>query len=475
MPLTEAGRQRGLTWDAALLTMPEHQCKPHPSTYGYRGIGGPRIDRIVDPKNFSVIALTMHIPWMEQRRIVWLDGRPHPPEYAAHTWQGFSTGRWEGETLVVDTTHLKAGWIRRNGLALSDKATMREYFIRHGNTLTHTYVISDPYYLSEPLIKTSGFQLANNDNLAPYPCQAVEEVDRPAGVVPSYLPGKNPYQEEFAKRYNLPLKGVLGGAETALPEFVRGMDTSASMSGRSRARAARPWRSRLACAAWRSWRSSALAPARRRRAAGPRRHRRDQGPCTSRARSTCSSARAPTSSSASATTACWWWTAAPPACRRSCWRRSTRCRRASRSGSIVNTHYHPDHTGGNETIAKSGGAIVAGNFAQQINSRTGGGGTAFIFAHENTLRHFELAPAGQTAPPVGAWPTDVFFGKRKDFSFNGEAVVLMFEPNAHTDGDILVHFRGSDVVAAGDVYINTSYPDPSIARAAAASTATWRR
>ena len=125
---------------------------------------------------------------------------------------------------------------------------------------------------------------------------------------------------------------------------------------------------------------------------------------------------------------------------------------------IINTHYHPDHTGGNEAIAKSGGAIVAGNFAQQINTRTGGGGTAFIFAHENTLRHFELAPAGQAAPPVGAWPTDVFFGKRKDFSFNGEAVVLMFEPNAHTDGDILVHFRGSDVVAAGDVYINTSYP-----------------
>jgi hypothetical protein len=230
IPLTEAGRQRGLTWDAAILTMPEHQCKPHPSTYGYRGIGGPRIDRIVDPKNFSVVALTMHIPWMEQRRTVWLDGRPHPPEHAAHTWQGFSTGRWEGETLVVDTTHLKAGWVRRNGLALSDKATMREYFIRHGNTLTHTYVISDPYYLSEPLIKTSGFQLANNDNLAPYPCQAVEEVDRPSGVVPSYLPGKNPYQDEFAKRYNLPLKGVLGGAETALPEFVRGMDTSASMA-----------------------------------------------------------------------------------------------------------------------------------------------------------------------------------------------------------------------------------------------------
>ncbi len=125
---------------------------------------------------------------------------------------------------------------------------------------------------------------------------------------------------------------------------------------------------------------------------------------------------------------------------------------------VVNTHFHPDHTGGNEAISKAGGAIVAGNFAQQINSRTGGGGTAFIFAHENTLRHFELTPAGQTAPPVGAWPTDVFFGKKKDFSFNGEAVVMLHEPGAHTDGDILVHFRGSDVVAAGDAYVNTSYP-----------------
>ena len=230
LPITDAGRMRGETWDASLLTMEEHTCKPHPATYGFRGVGNLRITSDYDPKTFDVIKIDTHIQWMEQRRQIWMDGRPHPPDFDAHTWQGFSTGRWEGETLVVDTTHLKAGWIRRNGLALSDKATMREYFIRHGNTLTHTYVISDPYYLSEPLIKTSGFQLANNDNLAPYPCQSVEEVDRPNGVVPSYLPGKNPYQEEFAKRYNLPLKGVLGGAETALPEFVRGMDTSASMN-----------------------------------------------------------------------------------------------------------------------------------------------------------------------------------------------------------------------------------------------------
>jgi glyoxylase-like metal-dependent hydrolase (beta-lactamase superfamily II) len=125
---------------------------------------------------------------------------------------------------------------------------------------------------------------------------------------------------------------------------------------------------------------------------------------------------------------------------------------------VINTHFHAENTGGNEAMAKAGNAIVAGNFAPQVNSRTGGGSAAFIFAHENTLHHFESPAAGQTAPPVGAWPTDVFFGRRKDFSFNGEAVVLMHQPNAHTDGDILVHFRGSDVVAAGDLYDNTAYP-----------------
>ena len=88
-----------------------------------------------------------------------MDGRPHPPDFDPHTWQGFSTGHWEGNVLVVETDHLKAGWIRRNGLALSDRAHMTERFFRHGDLLTHTYIIEDPVYLTEPLIKTNGFRL----------------------------------------------------------------------------------------------------------------------------------------------------------------------------------------------------------------------------------------------------------------------------------------------------------------------------
>jgi len=221
LPINEAGRQRGETWDAGILTLEEHTCKPHPSTYGFRGVGNLRITLNYDPTTFEVMKIDTHIQWMEQRRQIWMDGRPHPPDFAPHTWQGFSTGRWEGNVLVVDTSHLKAGWMRRNGLALSDRAHMTERFIRHGDLLTHVSIIEDPIYLSEPLIKTSGFRLTTAVNIQPYPCQPAVEVERPPGEVPNYLPGQNPYLDEFAKKHNLPLDATLGGADTALPEFAK--------------------------------------------------------------------------------------------------------------------------------------------------------------------------------------------------------------------------------------------------------------
>jgi len=225
LPITDAARTRALTWDASLLTLPEHQCKPHPSTYGFRGVGNLRISTDLDPATLNVVKINTHIQWQEQRREIWMDGRPHPPEYAAHTWQGFSTGKWEGDALVVSTTHLKAGWMRRNGLALSDKATMEDRFYRHGDVLTHVYIISDPYYLSEPLVKTNGFRLALNGRLDPYPCESVVEVVREKGVVPSNLPWANKAPEEYAGKHGLPVEAVLGGAETALPEFAEKMKT----------------------------------------------------------------------------------------------------------------------------------------------------------------------------------------------------------------------------------------------------------
>lgn len=220
LPITEALRFKADSWDASLLTLPEHQCKPHPSIYGFRGVGNLRITADVDDATQRIVKINTHIQWQEQKREIWLDGRPHPPDYAAHTWQGFSTGHWEGDVLVVRTTHLKAGWIRRNGLTLSDKTTMTERFIRHGNYLTHVSIIEDPIYLAEPLVRTNGFQLISNPVMQPYPCYPAVEVPRELGEVPHHLPGRNPFLEEYARKHHLPLEAVRGGPETALPEFM---------------------------------------------------------------------------------------------------------------------------------------------------------------------------------------------------------------------------------------------------------------
>jgi glyoxylase-like metal-dependent hydrolase (beta-lactamase superfamily II) len=69
------------------------------------------------------------------------------------------------------------------------------------------------------------------------------------------------------------------------------------------------------------------------------------------------------------------------------------------------------------------------------------------------------APDGkQPAASFDALPTDVYRGQQKDLYFNGEPVVLLHQPAAHTDGDSMVFFRGSDVISTGDIFVTTSYP-----------------
>ena len=228
IPLTDAARMRADSWDASLLTLPEHQCKPHPSDYGMRGPANTRIWKEVDTATQQTIAWHTHISWQAPERTIWMDGRPHPPDYAAHTWQGFSTGKMEGNMLTITTTHLKNGWIRRNGIPRSEKATVVEHMIRNGNYLTWMVVVNDPVYLTEPFVRTTDFVLDLNQQIAPYPCESVVEVDRPLGVVPHHLPGTNTFLTEFSTKYKLPPQAVRGGAETMYPEYRTKMAQTAS-------------------------------------------------------------------------------------------------------------------------------------------------------------------------------------------------------------------------------------------------------
>jgi cyclase len=119
---------------------------------------------------------------------------------------------------------------------------------------------------------------------------------------------------------------------------------------------------------------------------------------------------------------------------------------------IINTHWHADHIGSNESIAKAGSTIAGGNVSGAIADAGEG---AAVIAHENVL----VRMSTQEPPlPFGAWPTDTLFVPRKDLYFNGEAIEILHQPAAHTDGDSLVFFRRTDVVSTGDVFTTTGYP-----------------
>jgi glyoxylase-like metal-dependent hydrolase (beta-lactamase superfamily II) len=119
---------------------------------------------------------------------------------------------------------------------------------------------------------------------------------------------------------------------------------------------------------------------------------------------------------------------------------------------IVNTHWHADHVGSNELIAKSGSTIAGGNVSGAIADAGEG---AAVIAHENVL----VRMSGQDPPPAfEAWPTVTLFMPQKDIYFNGEPIEILHQPEAHTDGDSLVFFRRSDVVSTGDVFTTTGYP-----------------
>jgi glyoxylase-like metal-dependent hydrolase (beta-lactamase superfamily II) len=122
---------------------------------------------------------------------------------------------------------------------------------------------------------------------------------------------------------------------------------------------------------------------------------------------------------------------------------------------IINTHMHPDHTGGNAAVRKAGVTITGANVAGNL---TDAGVGAAIIAHENVLNRLS-APTGKVAVAAPeAWPTDTYFEGQKELFFNDEPIEIKFQPRAHTDGDSIVVFRHSDVVATGDIFSTTSFP-----------------
>ena len=225
LPISDAARQFADSWDPSRITLPEEQCRVHVSPYIYRGPLNLRIWEEKHPKTQNLIAIKHYISTYEQTRTIWMDGRPHPSPNAPHTWMGFSTGHYEGDMLVIETTHMKQGWLRRNGLPMSDQARMTEYLVRRDDLLTHIFILTDPVYLTEPLIKSEEFARASRvlpERNWLWVCYPVVEIaNRPPGEVPAYLPGEHPFKAEFSQRHGIPEVATRGGAETMYPEFQK--------------------------------------------------------------------------------------------------------------------------------------------------------------------------------------------------------------------------------------------------------------
>jgi glyoxylase-like metal-dependent hydrolase (beta-lactamase superfamily II) len=431
-PINEAARLFALSYDPSRLTLRHHQCDGYVAPYQVRAIGNARAWEERDPQNHRLIAIHWFNQTFEGKRTIWLDGRPHPPAYAPHTWMGFSTGRFVGNALMVETTHLKQGWLRRNGLPESDQATLVEFFVRHGDHLTHTAVIKDPVYLAEPLVKTTDFfrQLTDHQNWL-FPCDDGEQVlDRLPDDVPNYLFGQNPFVKEYTEKHRIPLLAHMGGAIT-MRQPVPALPAAPAMEAallrpvsgtRPTSQAVDPEPHDGEIHVWPLRDSVYLLTG-------------DGGNIVVQV-GTEGPFVVDTGRGALAD------------------KTIAAIRRLSDKPIqfVANTGFHPDRTGGNARLQSSGSdPSLRGTFFS-LQFRDAGAG-ATVIAHQNVQNR--MVAAGREPAAV---PSDTFLEERRRTFHNGDSIELFWQPNAVTDGDSIVHFRRADVIVAGNVFTTTQYP-----------------
>jgi glyoxylase-like metal-dependent hydrolase (beta-lactamase superfamily II) len=483
IPFNEAGRQRSDTTAESIWGTPEYQCRPHSAPHQWRGLGGARILKEQDPLTREVKAY--HIQFMRSLdRPIFMDGRPHPPAWAPHTWTGFSTGEWVGNTLKITTTHLKDGYLKRGGPQTSDMYDMTEFLTRHGDILTIVTVTDDPIYMDEPFVQSTTYVYDTTATVTTETCNAsafAENGGTDRHWVPHFLPGQNTALTEWLKTEDwIPVEPTRGGVKTLYPEYrstLNGSVTTAALRVPSS--------------------KSTVVPDKRIADQSPKDGEVHVMPVqgsiymaiadgtnitlsvgaegvlmvnTGAARMAdkvvaaiaqlASAVAAPHTTNTCAGANCpgvWGW-ASPYF---SALTTSPAPARPLRY--IINTSAAPDNVGGNEKIAATGFFPRGGEFGGAVESV---GRKAAIIAHEEVLNRMS-APAGKEPPtPTASWPTDTYFDEFHKLPeyFNGEAVIVYHEPAANTDGDSLVFFRHSEVISAGDIDSTVSYPIIDIAK-----------
>ena len=435
IPLNDAARLYALSWQASRQTVKQQQCMGYAPPYSWMSPGNHRIWEERDPFTQRLVAIRFWGQIAQVDRTVYMDGRPHPPAYAPHTFAGFSTGTYQGNILTVTTTHIKRAWIRANGVPQSDAATVREHYIRHGDAVAILAVVDDPVYLSEPMSKMS---MLYRQPVAPdawlYACDDSEQIPgRKGDYVPSHLFGQNPYIGEYSSRNNVPLLGAFGGTETIYPEFLSAVKDKAAAEAAAKPR---------------------MFPA------GPQQASRvpDPTPNDGNIHAFHVAGNVYMLVGDGANIAVQVGPQGALVVDTGAGKLSDRviAEIAKLSSKpiqfIVNTSFHADHVGGNKKLQAAGAdPSLTGSFFSNQFVDAGQGAT--VIGHQNVQTRME-----QQKPPMDTPPSDTYIEDRRRKYHNDEAVEIFPMPNAITDGDSIVHFRRSDVIVTGDIFTTTQYP-----------------
>ncbi|MEQ1581803.1 MAG: hypothetical protein ABL964_14525 [Steroidobacteraceae bacterium] len=435
LPINAAARQKAEAWDATILSVPERQTTPHPVTYA---MNGPRpdfrIEELIDPE--TQILKAYRISGLYQRadeRMIWMDGRPHPSDLAEHTWTGFSTGHWEGNVLIVNTTHIKMGFIQRNGVPSSPYATLEEHFVRHGDQLMALFIVNDPIYLDEPLVRSANWKWAPTIRIAARtraePAEEFGVMER--GRIPSWPLGT--VHDEFGKRFGIPLEATFGGAKTMYPEYASSPATSTSPVP-PKPKAPNPVATPQGLEAMHVQGNVYVLAG-----AGALITVQvgedglllvDSGDGT----------------------------------KNDAVLKELQKLSKEKINHIINTSSNLAHIGGNAALAVDEPAknllpdgSTGGSLPQQKAFIMRGEG-AVIRSHENAATEMGRVTPGVPPTDRALVPNRTFFTERQLFAYNNEPIEMIHVPNATSTGDVIVLFRKSDVISTGELFSTVSYP-----------------
>jgi hypothetical protein len=230
IPLNDQARQFALlSYTPETINEVDRQCQPWPVHYIVTGPFGFRIYPTADVDG-EVIAWNISGSGDREPMTIWMAGahKSPPSPQALAVPAGFTTGEWQGDTLVTTTTHIQDGFLYRNGVPNSDQEVFTMYITRHGENLTITGVVQDPVYLTAPYVLAGLWVYDPKGNVGtpgndPAACTPEEEVTEDLnGNVPSYMAvANNPNLDYMTRLYHIPHQAAMGGAQTMYPQYIK--------------------------------------------------------------------------------------------------------------------------------------------------------------------------------------------------------------------------------------------------------------